>query len=346
VLLSREQGLRFARRIWLLRTLGLGAGMFAVAGVFLERGAHPLAWALLAFDGLLWPHVAWQVARFSRDPYAAERRNLALDSAAGGLWIVLMQFSLLPSVLLAVMLAIDKIGIGGARFLATCVAAQVATAAAAFLVLGFGVDATTTMPMIVGCLPLLVLYPLAVGVTSHRLAQRVIQQNRMLAEMSRVDGLTGLYNRTHWERVVATEFGRQKRSGSPASLLMLDIDHFKAVNDRYGHLAGDEVLRGVAAVLRETLRQSDSAGRYGGEEFGIVLPDTPQDGALAMAERIRRRIEDARLAQGSGASCTVSIGVCPASGAGSHTEWIDRADRALYAAKKQGRNRSLVFEAG
>jgi diguanylate cyclase len=343
--LSREQGLRLAQRVRALRSYGLAAGFLVMAGVFREIGTHPLAWALLVFQAFVWPQLAWQIARRSSDPYKAERRNLVIDSASGGLWIVLMQFNLLPSVLLVVMLTMDKIGIGGTRFLAICAAAQAAALVAAGLLFGFHFNPDTSMSMIIACLPLLIGYPIAVGVSAHRLARRVRQQNRMLAEMSRVDGLTGLFNRLHWEQVLSTEFARRQRSRGAASLLMVDIDHFKGVNDRYGHLVGDEVLRGVAKVLRDTLRQSDAAGRFGGEEFGVLLPDTPVAGALAIAERIRERVAAAALVPG-GTACTISIGIAPADGARSHLDWIDRADRALYAAKEQGRNRCVVSEAG
>lgn len=342
--LSREQGLRFSSRIRALRTVGLAAGIVCIAGVFRENGAHPVLWALLAFDGLVWPQVAWMLARRSKDPYAVEKRSLMIDSASGGFWIVLMQFNLLPSVLLMVMLTMDKIGIGGPRFLAQCVAAQAVALLATGLFFGFSVNATTTMPMIVACLPLLVVYPLMVGVSSQRLAQRVREQNRMLAEMSRVDGLTGLYNRVHWEGVASLEFERQKRSGSPAAMLMIDIDHFKPVNDRHGHLVGDEVIRSVTKILRETLRQNDAAGRYGGEEFAVVLPDTATRGALRIAERIRAQVEATTVGAGGGLRVTVSVGIAAAKGAADCRDWIERADRALYSAKEEGRNRVESFD--
>jgi diguanylate cyclase len=342
--LSREQGLRFCSRIRLLRTVGLAAGIIMIGGVFREQGAHPLAWALLAFDALVWPQLAWLLALRSADPYAVERRSLMIDSASGGIWVVLMHFNLLPSVLLFVMLTMDKIGIGGPRFLAQCVAAQAGALALTGLVFGFQLDPVTTMPMIVACLPLLVVYPLMVGISSQRLSQRVREQNRMLAEMSRVDGLTGIYNRVYWEQLVSSEFERQKRSGSPATLMMIDVDEFKRFNDRYGHLVGDEVIRGVAARLRGRMRRNDLAGRYGGDEFGVILPDTGTNGAMRIADRIRVEIGEAVLAPAAGVRATVSIGVAAAKGAADYRDWIERADRALYAAKQDGRNRVESFD--
>jgi diguanylate cyclase (GGDEF)-like protein len=125
---------------------------------------------------------------------------------------------------------------------------------------------------------------------------------------------------------------------------MLDIDNFKSINDRHGHPAGDEVIRNVADVLRASLREDDVPGRYGGEEFGVLLPDTPAAGAEVIAERIRKRIERTTLSR-SGLRATISIGIAELEAQDlRYTVAISRADRALYAAKARGRNRSVRFE--
>jgi diguanylate cyclase (GGDEF)-like protein len=125
---------------------------------------------------------------------------------------------------------------------------------------------------------------------------------------------------------------------------MLDIDHFKSINDRHGHPAGDEVIRTVADILRASLREDDVPGRYGGEEFGVLLPDTPAAGAEVIAERIRKRVEASALSK-SGLRATVSIGIAELEAQDmAYTGAISRADRALYAAKARGRNRSVRFE--
>jgi diguanylate cyclase len=337
---SREEGLAFARRMHGPRMLGLGLGFFCVASVLYQDGANPLTWAALAFNGFVWPHVARLIASRSRDPYRAELRNLTVDSGAGGVWVALMGFNLLPSALLIAMLSMDKISAAGFRFFARTAAVQVACCAAAVLAFGFEFRPTTTMLTVVASLPLLIAYPLAVGIATYRLSRRMREQNRMLAALSRTDGLSGLLNRIAWEQFVYLEMARLRRNRQPASLLMLDIDHFKAINDEHGHPAGDEVIRAVAEILSRTLRTSDVAGRYGGEEFGVVLPDTDGQGAAVIAERIRRRIEGATMGREAILQCTVSIGIAQArpetEDAG---DWIARADRALYEAKRQGRNR-------
>jgi len=193
----------------------------------------------------------------------------------------------------------------------------------------------------IATLPLLIFYPLAIGLTAYRLARRVRGQNQTLAALSSIDGLSGLLNRTHWEAVVSAEFQRCRRIGHPSSVVMIDIDHFKVINDRHGHPVGDAVIRSIARVLRGALRLHDVPGRYGGEEFGIVLPGTDSRGATLLAERIRARIESAILHPEKGVRATASLGVAEFEVRDAdHVDWIARADRALYAAKEAGRNRT------
>ncbi len=175
--------------------------------------------------------------------------------------------------------------------------------------------------------------------------------NRLLAEVSARDALTGLYNRWYVMDKIEAEINRSIRHGSPLSLLMMDLDHFKRVNDTYGHTAGDQVLQSVGKLLRECCRVYDVAGRYGGEEFCLLLPETTLGSTPVVAERIRQRLEMTEVTIG-GASLivTASIGVAGIDTAAgesllSPTALIDRADRALYAAKNQGRNRVAMWDA-
>jgi diguanylate cyclase (GGDEF)-like protein len=176
-------------------------------------------------------------------------------------------------------------------------------------------------------------------------------KNRVLSEISARDALTGLYNRWFVLEKIEAEINRSLRSGSALALLMLDIDHFKRINDTYGHTAGDHVLQSVGKVLRDSCRVYDVPGRYGGEEFCIVLPDTKVGSTPVVAERIRSRLESADVGVGEGELVvTASIGIAGLeSGTGdtvlSPAALIDRADRALYAAKRLGRNRVEMWDA-
>ncbi len=168
--------------------------------------------------------------------------------------------------------------------------------------------------------------------------------------MSSRDTLTGLYNRWYVIEKIDSELNRALRHGSPMSLLMLDIDHFKRINDTWGHPAGDEVLRSVGKLLRDSCRVYDVPGRYGGEEFCIVLPETKPGNTTVVAERIRKRLESTELACGeSSVAVTASIGIAGMDSEGdnevlSSAALIDRADRALYSAKSRGRNRIEMWD--
>ncbi len=172
-------------------------------------------------------------------------------------------------------------------------------------------------------------------------AEHLLAEHNRLEELSVRDGLTGLYNRREFDRRLHDEALRAQRYGRPYAVLMLDIDHFKLVNDHYGHTTGDEVLAAVADLLRLNVRPVDSVCRYGGEELAVILPETGEDGAAMVAERIRRTVAGAAIATPAGQTVriTVSIGVADSTQAGDSTDVVRVADMALYAAKREGRNR-------
>jgi diguanylate cyclase (GGDEF)-like protein len=177
-------------------------------------------------------------------------------------------------------------------------------------------------------------------------------RNQLLQEASAHDALTGLYNRPFVIDKIESEINRSLRNGSPMALLMLDIDHFKDVNDTYGHMAGDQVLQVVARLIKECLRVYDIPGRYGGEEFCVLLPDMALPSMPTVAERIRRRLETTTMdVTGASLIVTASIGIAGIDVGTrdpvlSPAALIDRADRALYMAKHEGRNRVAVWDSG
>ncbi|WP_336367005.1 GGDEF domain-containing protein [Marinobacter sp. C2H3] len=187
----------------------------------------------------------------------------------------------------------------------------------------------------------LMVYDVTDIATSRRALERA---NEQLEKLSMTDRLTGLLNRGTWENLVDAEYERFRRYGHLTSLVMFDIDHFKPINDTLGHLAGDEVIRHTARVTKDAIRQSDKAGRYGGEEFGIILPETDAEGARVICERIRETIEQSLVDTSNGeVRYTISMGVAQLNDAPeNYMQWLQRADEALYAAKEAGRNRVVI----
>ena len=167
------------------------------------------------------------------------------------------------------------------------------------------------------------------------------ESEERLRHLSITDSLTGVSNRRHFVEAAEQELARSRRYGRPASLLMLDIDHFKSINDTHGHAVGDEALRTFTTACRSLLRENDLLGRTGGEEFAILLPETDIAGARMVAERIRRRTAELTLPAGTETvRFTVSIGVaCCAAGTRGVDAMLSSADEALYRAKAAGRNR-------
>lgn len=169
------------------------------------------------------------------------------------------------------------------------------------------------------------------------------EANAKLELLSNTDGLTGIANRRNFDQALAMEWNRAQRSGTPLSLIMLDVDHFKHYNDQYGHLAGDDCLCAIASALSlGGQRSSDMTGRFGGEEFVVLLPNTDQGGALEIARRIRQEVMDLAIPHADTAAdvVTVSLGVACLAPAQQHNPdtLLREADAALYRAKQSGRN--------
>ncbi|SDK03216.1 diguanylate cyclase (GGDEF) domain-containing protein [Pseudomonas delhiensis] len=182
----------------------------------------------------------------------------------------------------------------------------------------------------------------------RRQRKELEEKNRQLEYLAGHDPLTGLFNRRQFDQLVKQELARCDRQPMPVSLLMIDLDHFKFINDRYGHPLGDEVIRHTATLLRKHTRSSDSVARLGGEEFLLLLPDTAAPQARVIAEKLRKLLEDTPLPMKDGLLyLTASFGIAGlASGVSSTYERLySTADQALYRAKASGRNRVEVMDA-
>ena len=308
---------QFIRRIYRMRMLGTVLCALPIASVLLERGAPPWLWWLLLVNMLAWPHLAYLWARRAREPLAAEHRNLVLDAAFGGLWLAAIAVSPLPAAVIVTVLTTDRMAAGGWRLLRR-----------------------SSLALLLACIPLLFGYNVALSIVTHRLGKTISRQNRQLEQLNLTDASSGLPNRRHFDASAVQAHTLYRRHARPATLLLVDIDHFKAINDRYGHGVGDEVLKAIADVLREQVRPSDVPARIGGDEFAVLLNGTGAGYAQEIGERIRAAIAAVAFDATPGLACTVSVGVAEVRDQhDTMQQWMRDADIALYRAKAAGRNR-------
>jgi len=177
------------------------------------------------------------------------------------------------------------------------------------------------------------------GISRDIAARKQLQEE--LVRLATIDGMTGTKSRTYFMELANQEMERSLRHGHPLSLLFVDIDHFKQINDSYGHKTGDEMLSWFAGLIREAIREYDILGRMGGDEFAVLLPETETDAAIQIAERLRQKVEDSRvtLDTGTALAVTVSIGITSReNNDATFEELLKKADIALYRAKNLSRN--------
>ena len=325
----------------------------------------PWTMAWMAAQFLVYPHAMFLAAKYSKDSLGTEMRTLVLDALAFGVWSAVLEFPLWIAFSLWIC---SVMGLSAFRGLQGAFIASAAMAAGSGLVIVFnGVrfSPQTDMLVTVICMASLALYlflfsldanrrALVLRAIRHKLMQSetALQQQlhevqslqTLLTQQVNCDPLTGLYNRRYLTETMGRELSRCMREGQPLSLLMIDIDYFKLVNDTYGHQAGDEVLKQLGAILVQEMRGSDLACRYGGEEFLVLFPNMSLQAAEARAEQYRQKVENASLGFGEfQISMRLSIGVAGFPGHATTPDGlIQAADRALYEAKRQGRNRVVV----
>ena len=342
-------GQNFVRRIYPPRIFGMALSFPCMAVVLYQHQAPWHFWLFAIFVGFFWPHLAYFLSSRSEKPAEAEYRNLLTDSAYAGLCAPLMSFNLLPSLVILTMACLDNMSVGGWRLFLKGLVISIVTALLGWQWVqwvwdDFAFRLEPDMLTLIAAAPVMMVFPLSVGVINFSLSRRLAKQREEFEKISRTDGLSQLNNRRFWEESVYKEFERHKRSGSPLSLIMVDIDHFKQVNDKYGHVAGDQMIREISELLGDAVRQADVVGRYGGEEFGLVLPDTDIKGAMQFAERLRLGVQTLTV-KPYGIRCTISLGVAEVdSDIRKYRQLIECADKALYNAKRNGRNVAQAYE--
>ena len=352
---------------WVVRLNGRNRALFflAMLGVLAlhqwQLQVGPTMWVLQVLQFAVYPLLLYQRAVRAPDPLRAELQNLLLDGVLLGAWMAVWGLPLWISFMLAISVCLNVVIYMGMPGLMRGVVALAAGVAAVRLVAGIDFRPDTGLLVSLLCMALLTFYLLLFAqaayqrglslresrkVLGERLEQ-ITQLQARLQEQALRDPLTGLYNRRHMDQVLDRELAACAASGEPLALVLLDIDHFKQVNDTWGHLAGDDLLRALAAQLREVVDGRAMACRLGGDELMLMLPGTSSAGAMAMAERLRRRFEQVPASTGAGpmaASLSLGIAMFPDHGQ-SARELLQRADQALYQAKLHGRNRTMLAEA-
>ena len=330
------------RRIYPIRVLGMGLGGVAIGGTLYAQHAQALLWWLMFLTCLIWPHLGFVHALKSRDPYGAERRNLLLDSVIVGAWVPLMHFCLLPSAILVTVTTFDKLNTGMRRLWLQSIPFLVGATLVVTAWWRPHPALGSALIVVVCCLPLLVVHTLVTGMANYRLVRTTAHQNRLLEAMRRTDAQTRLLSRESVLEHCEAALQRYAANGTEAALLMVDIDHFKAINDTYGHAVGDEAIAAVADAIRACLRQQDVAGRYGGDEFIVLCLGAGESQAQWIAQRLLQGIEGVRELRAE-LRLTGSIGIAALQPRHhSLRDWLYAADQALYRAKAQGRNRASV----
>ncbi len=331
---------RFSWRIVGVRWSGLVLCAIAIAAVLYEIEAPRVLWLALVANALIWPPLALWLAVRSADPDRTERVNLVIDSAIAGAWIAIIQFNPLPAVLLAVLSTTDELFAGIPGLWRWTLGALVLAMFCVGALNGFAFYADASSLVVWACLPALILQPTLVGILTSRMIVRVRSQNQQLDKLSRTDVLTGLGTRRFWQERARGDLVTYRRAGRPISLLMVDVDRFKTINDRHGHAIGDQILCVVADVITRHCRGSDYAARLGGDEFCVILGDTDHGQAWDVAERIRHKVSERAQLIRVPMRCTVSIGIAQAAPRHDDLEqWMSQADEALYRAKSLGRDR-------
>ncbi len=320
--------------------------------VFIQAGV--LEWVLLVLQLLVYPQLVYWRARRTSDTLRAEMHNLLADGFLLGMWVASWGFPLWISYVLFVGVSLNLMIFQGLRGLSNVVLAMLAGAAGGVLTSGLYFRPETSLPTTLLCMLALTLYlfmfahdayarSLSLRQSRKQLGTRITEITSLqaqLEEQAARDPLTGLFNRRNLDSLLVQELAECRAAGVELTLVMIDIDRFKSINDTFGHLAGDKMIRALAALLLRHAQDGDIACRFGGEEFLLIMPRTSATAAMSRSEVLRKEFEKMRVVfEGRDMQTTLSFGIA---GFPRHAQspmaLLQVADQALYAAKLQGRN--------
>jgi diguanylate cyclase len=329
----QKRGRGIARRIYPMRMLGVALLALPFGSVMLQLQLPVLYWIAFAFNVLVWPHLAFWLAYRARDPRKVEFANLVMDTVLGGFWIAAVHLNVMPAAAMLSIFACDRLTAGGWRLLGHVVLAILLAFTLTWVVLGLPFQPYSSMRTMLLALLAMFVYMLALGHVNRSLIHRIASQSQELGRLSRFDPALDLPNRRYFNQRASELLAQARQHGEPASLVVLDVDLFKQVNDRYGHAAGDAVLQRIAALLLEYAGHNGFAARIGGDEFVLLLP-LSEVAAGALAARLQQAVAALEMEECAGWRIGVSVGV-----AGLRAEhidldaWLLAADNSLYMAK-------------
>jgi diguanylate cyclase len=324
--------------VYKFRILGMGLGGIPVAVVLSENNSSYPYWLWWLFTCYFWPYLAFLRAKISKTPFLSERNNFIFDSFIAGTWVSLLHFNLLPAVLLLTITTADKISSGIKKLWMRSLPFVLAGILFPTLFTQFAFQPHTSTYVILACLPILLLHTFFVSLGSYKLIRKVQKQNTKLKKLSEIDFLTHVYNRRYWQEKVELMIENCKDSNKTASIILVDIDNFKNINDEFGHSIGDDVLKNIATTIKEAMPVEAIVGRFGGDEFAAVIPYNLSD-SIQIAQLIRDKINPINHKNKRSISYSVSIGIAEIDKEKCNLRnWFDSADQYLYKAKSKGKN--------
>jgi len=334
---------KISKFIFPVRLVGFLSGALSLVPQLLN-GGHWVAWCYLIVCAIGWPLLAKYLAINHPKQHRAERKNLLGDAIVVGSWLPIAQFNPLTTTLFIAMGCMGAVGVGGLANLYRPLVMIAISAGVTSALIHPTLTSEVSSASVFAAIPLITFFPLMVGISTNELAKQLYRQHQRLVIISQTDDLSGLSTRRHWDSCANTLIEHYQRQRAEAAILLMDIDHFKSINDQYGHAVGDQVIIQVSNILRQSMRSTDVAGRYGGEEFALLLPNTNLQGAQHLAEQILQQVGSTTIWGELELRCTLSIGIAmlPATDADLQ-RWMRQADIAMYQAKELGRNQIISW---
>ncbi|GLS25821.1 sensor domain-containing diguanylate cyclase [Marinibactrum halimedae] len=337
----QRTGVEFGRVGYKNRLVANVLSCFLAISVLYEASAPFWLWFVMIIPSSIWPFLAyWRVSQAS-NPYRCELYNVYCDAVFCGYGAGLVAFAIVPTAAWLFMTVVSMAGLAGYRGLVRSIVLFSSGFLITFLFISpirpFDFYPLATLASVV----LMLAFGVQQALMFNQSIRRRQRKRDSLRKMSRVDVLSGLYNRGYWEGALKKEFARSKvlEHKEAGCVLLIDIDHFKKINDTWGHLVGDRVIRKIGDLITSQVRPMDTPGRYGGDEFAILLPATTLKEALDVGERLRQSVESVTQQDDNYPEVCLSIGLAAMEMEfETYSDWLEAANKGLYLAKSSGRN--------